>query len=66
MRIKQRIERIEDKIMGAEGIVVAFSDQEAAEKVREYRRVHLREPSSIVIFEDPFSGCRKRDGVEGA
>ena len=59
MGIKQRIEKLEGKIMAPKGLVVVFSEQEAAEKVREYRRVHLREPSKVVIFKDPFSDCRE-------
>jgi hypothetical protein len=62
--IKQRIEKLERKTMAPKGIVVAFSEKEAAEKVREYCRVHLREPSKVVIFEDPFLSFRGKRRVE--
>ena len=65
MGIKQRIEKLEGKIMAPKGIVVAFSEVEATEKLRQYRRTYLCAPSKVVIFEDPFSECRERDGVEG-
>jgi len=62
--IRQRIEKLEGKVTArrGRGMVVAFSKEEVEEKVAEYRKVHLCEPSLVVIFEESWDGEGVLDG----
>ena len=64
MGIRQRIDKLEGKITArrGRGMVVAFSKKEVEQKVAEHRKMHLCEPSLVVIFEESWDGEGVLDG----